>query len=75
MEANTISNEVEQNNFATFPNGKMTKLDDEKESTVPRTPCLKDAMIDEEEGSELATPRIETSSNDLNNTPKEIGST
>jgi hypothetical protein len=32
-------------------------------------------MMDEEEGTKLATPRIETSSNDSNNTPKEIGST
>jgi hypothetical protein len=74
MEANTISNEVEEDNFVTFLDGKMTKFDDEKESTVPGTPCLKDAMTNEEEkGTELATPRIEMGSNDSSSTPREIG--
>jgi len=41
---------------------------------VPKTPCPKDAMMDEEEeGMELVTPRTKTGSNDANNTPKEIG--
>jgi hypothetical protein len=37
------------------------------------TPCLEDAMIDEEEeGTKLATPRTKTCSNDASNTRKEI---
>jgi hypothetical protein len=76
VEANTISNEVEEDNSTTFLDGKMIELDDEKESMMPRTPCLKDAMTDEEEeGTKLARPRIETCSNDSSNTPKKIGST
>ncbi len=33
--ANTISNEMEETNFATSPNGEMTKSDDKKERMVP----------------------------------------
>ncbi len=32
-------------------------------------------MMDEEEGMELVTPRTKMGSNDVSNTPREIGST
>ncbi len=42
-----------------MPSGEMTKLDEEEESTVLKTPCQKYAMMDEEEGMEpTTTPRI-----------------
>ncbi len=41
-----------------------------------KTPCPKDAMMDEEkEGMKLVTPRTKTGSNDANNTLRETGST
>ncbi len=45
----------------------MTKLDDEEESTVLKTPCPKYAMMDEEkEGMEpTTTPRIEMGYNNV----------
>jgi hypothetical protein len=44
--------------------------------TQKKTPCLEDAMTDEEEeGTKLATPRTKTCSNDESNTPREIDST
>ncbi len=55
--------------------------EDEQESTdgemtKKKTPCLEDAMTDEEEeGTKLATPRTKTCSNDASNTPREIDST
>jgi len=46
------------------------------EMTKKKTPCLEDAMTDEEEeGTKLATPRTKTCSNDASNTPREIDST
>jgi len=76
MEANTINNKVDENDFATFSDGKMMESDDKEKNTVPRTPSLEDAMIDaEEENMELTTLKIKTNSNDLKNTPKEIGFT
>jgi hypothetical protein len=47
--------------------GEMTKLDDEEESTVLKTPCPKYAMMDEEkEGMEpTTTPRIEMGYNNV----------
>jgi hypothetical protein len=69
MEANTISNKVEEKNFTTCPIGEMTKLDDEEKSMVPKTPCPKDAMTNEEkESMELVTSRIEMGFNDVSNT-------
>jgi hypothetical protein len=74
VEANTISNEVEEEDFVVCPNGEMTKLNDKKESTVPNTPCPEDAMSNEEEESmELTIPRTKTCSNDVSNIPKKIG--
>jgi hypothetical protein len=44
--------------------------------TKKKTPCLEDAIIDEEEeGTKLATPRTKTCSNDARNTPRKIDST
>ncbi len=34
MESNTISNEVDEEDFATRPNGEMMELDDKEESMV-----------------------------------------
>jgi hypothetical protein len=43
---------------------------------VPETPCLEDAMTDEEEeGTKLTTPRTKISSNDARTTLREIDST
>lgn len=76
MEANTINSKVDENDFATFSDGKMMESDDKEKNMVPRTPSLEDAMTDEEEENmELTTLRIKTSSNDPKSTPKEIGST
>ncbi len=50
--------------------------EDEQESTdgemtKKKTPCLEDAMTDEEEeGTKLATPRTITCSNNASNTPR-----
>jgi hypothetical protein len=72
MEANTITNKVEEN-FAVCANVKMIESDDEEENTMPKTTILEDAMIDgEEEGMEPVTPTIETNSNDVSNTCKEV---
>jgi hypothetical protein len=51
-----------------MPSGEMTKLDDEEESTMLKTPCLKYAMIDEEEEGMEPTimPRIEMGYNNVN---------
>ncbi len=75
VEAITISNKVEEEDYETCPNGRMMELDDEEESTMFETPCLEDVVTDEEEeGMELRTPRTEMGYNDANNTPKKIGS-
>jgi hypothetical protein len=74
MEVNTVSSEVEEEDYETCPNGKMTKLDDEKKNIVFETPCPEDVVIDErEEGMEPMTPRIKMGCNDASNTLKEIG--
>jgi hypothetical protein len=75
MKVNIISIKVKEEDFATRFDGGMTELDDEEESIVPKTPCPKNAMTDEEkEGTKLTTPRTEMGSNDASNTPREIGS-
>ncbi len=48
VEANTISNEVEEEDFVVCPNGEMTESNDKKESSVPNTPYPKDVMSNEE---------------------------
>jgi hypothetical protein len=56
--------------------GGMTKLDDEEKNMMPKTPCPKDAMTDEEEEStKLTTLKTKMDYSDANNKPKEIGST
>jgi len=60
VEANTINSKVKEEDYETSPNGKMTKLDDKEESTVPKTLHPKDVVMDEEEdGTEPMTTRIE----------------
>ncbi len=60
VEANTINSKVKKEDYETCPNGKMTKLDDKEESTVPKTLHPKDVVMDEEEdGTEPMTTRIE----------------
>ncbi len=49
VEANTINNQVKQEDSTTCLDGKMIELDEEKERTVLETPCPKDAMTNEEE--------------------------
>ncbi len=67
---NTITNEVEEEGSPTCPNGKMTKLDDEKESMVPKTTCLAMTNSDEtKKGMKLMTTRSKMGSNDVNTTP------
>jgi hypothetical protein len=74
VEANTISSEVEEEDCETCPNGGMTKLNDEEESTMFKTPSPKNLVTYEEEGMELATPRIKMDYNDASSTLIEIGS-
>lgn len=58
IKANTISSKVEEGDYETCPYGRMMESNDEEESIVPKTPCLKDVVMDEEEeGIESATPR------------------
>ncbi len=55
----------------------ILELDDKEESKVPKTTYLEDTMMDleeEKEGTKPTTPRLEMGSNDVNSTPKEIGS-
>jgi hypothetical protein len=56
----------------------MVKSDDEEKNMMLKTTCLENTMMDskkEKEGTKLTTPRLEMGSNDVNNTPKKIGST
>ncbi len=67
---------MEEEEFATCLDGKMTKSDDKEKNMIPKTPCPKDAMKnDEEEGTEPITPRTEIGSKVASNTPKEIVTT
>ncbi len=76
MEVNTISNEVEEEDYETCLDGGVMESDDEEKNIVPETPCLKSFLMDEEEeGMEPTTPGTETDCNDASNTPREIGST
>lgn len=66
---NTINNEVEEEN--------ILESDDEEKNKVLETTYLEDTMMDlkeEEEGTKPTTPRLEMGSNDVNSTPREIGS-
>jgi len=74
---NIISNKVEKEDSTTCLKGKMIELDDIKESKMLETTCPKDTIMDlreEEENIKMMTPRLETGSNDVNNTPIKIGS-
>jgi hypothetical protein len=53
-------------------------LDDEEENEVPKTTYLEDTTMDLEEeykATKLATLKSRMESNNVNNTPKEYGST
>jgi hypothetical protein len=39
VEVNTISSEMEEEDYKTCLDGGMTKLNDKEESTMPKTPC------------------------------------
>jgi len=76
VEVNTINSKVKEEDYETCPNGKMKKLDDKEENTVPKTLRPKDVLMDEEEdGTEPTTSNIEIGCNNVNNTQKKIGST
>jgi hypothetical protein len=75
VEANITINEVEEEDSRACVDGGLTKSDEEDKSTIPKTQSLEENMTnEEEEGSKLATPRTKIGSNDVNNTPKEVGS-
>ncbi len=55
----------------------ILESDDEEKNKVLETTYLEDTMMDlkeEEEGTKPTTPRLEMGSNDVNSTPREIGS-
>jgi hypothetical protein len=39
MEASTISSKVEEEDYETYPYGRMTELDDEEKNTMPKRCC------------------------------------
>ncbi len=74
VEANTITSKVEKEDFTTCTNVGMTELDDEEDNMIPEPQSPEENMIDEEEESlESTTPRIETDSNDVSSTAREVG--
>ncbi len=74
MEANIITSEVEEEDSTTCTNARMTKLDDEDKNTMPKTPSLEHAMMNEEkEGKELMTLKTKIGSNDVSNTLRKFG--
>ncbi len=74
MEANTITIKVEEEGFAASANARTMELDDENKNMIPKITMPKYAMIDdEEEGTKLATPKIEMGYNDVSNRCKEVG--
>ncbi len=63
--------------MATCLDCKMIELDDEEENMMLEITCLKNTRKNfkkEKESMELMTPRLEMGSNDVKNTPIEIGS-
>jgi hypothetical protein len=69
---NIINDEVEEEDI-------LESNDKEESYKVPETTYPKNTMMDleeeeEEEGTKPTTWRLEMGSNDVNNTPKEIGS-
>jgi len=75
VEANTITSEVEEEDSTTCANVEMMELDDKEDSTMPKPQSPKENMTNEEEKSPKLTPRTKTGSDDVSNTPKEVGST
>ncbi len=58
VEVNIINNEVEKEDYKTCPNGGMIESDDKEENMMPKTPCPKDVLTDEEkEGIKFVTPK------------------
>ncbi len=76
MEADIAISEVQEEDSEACIDGGLTKSDEEDKNTIPKTQSLEENMTnEEEEGSKLATPRTKIGFNDVNNTPKEVGST
>jgi hypothetical protein len=77
VEANTTINEVKEGeDFGACVDGGLIELDEKDKNTMPKTQSLKENVTnEEEEGLESATPRTKRGSNDVNNKPKEVGST
>jgi len=73
--ANTISNETEEKDFTTCPNGEMTKLDDKNKKMVLETTQKLPSHMKKRGSTELVTPIIEMGSNDASITLKFFGST
>jgi hypothetical protein len=62
-----------EEDFIAYANARMTESNDEEESMMPDPQSLEENMTNEKEKSlELTTPRIETGSNDVSNTPKKL---
>jgi hypothetical protein len=58
VEANTITNKVEEEDSIACINAEMTESNDKDESTMPKTTIPKNAQTnEEEEGTKLSTPR------------------
>ncbi len=76
VEANTITNDMEEEVSIACADAGMTKSNDEEESMMlePQSP-LKKMTNEEKESPKWATLRTKTSSNDVSNTPKEVGCT
>jgi hypothetical protein len=76
VEANIITNKVEEDeDSTTCANVGMMESDDKEESMMLEPQSPKENMTnEEEENPKLATPRTKIGSNDVNNTPKEVGS-
>ncbi len=74
MEVNTISNEVEKEDYNTCPYGGMIELNDKEKNTMPKTRCPKNVFTDEkEENTKLVTPKTETSYNVRTTHPQKLG--
>jgi len=75
VEANTITNEVEEEDSTTCANVEIMESDDKENNTMPKPQSPKENMTNEEDESPKLTPRTKMGFNDVSNTPKEVGST
>ncbi len=76
MEANIITNKVEEDeDSTTCANVGTMESDDKEESMMPEPQSPKENMTnEEEENPKSTTPRTKIGSNDVNSTPKKVGS-